>query len=121
VRGQVLAIKRQDFVASARALGAGRARILLRHILPNVLTPVIVAAALGVGHVILLEAGLSYLGIGVPQPEPSWGNLILDGTDAGLWWMSFFPGIAIVSTVMVVNVLGEALRHALEPRQTGAR
>lgn len=118
VRGQVLAIKGQDFVASAQALGAGRARILLRHVLPNVLTPVIVAAALGVGHVILLEAGLSYLGIGVPQPAPSWGNLILDGTEANLWWMYFFPGIAMVSTVMVVNVLGEALRHALEPRQT---
>ena len=121
VRGQVLAIKGQDFVASARALGAGRARILLRHVLPNVLTPVIVAAALGVGHVILLEAGLSYLGIGVQVPRPSWGNLILDGTEARLWWMSFFPGIAIVSTVMAVNVLGEALRHALEPRQSGAR
>jgi len=123
VRGQVLAIKGQDFVASARALGAGRTRILLRHILPNVLTPVIVAAALGVGHVILLEAGLSYLGIGVPQPQPSWGNIIQDGSDqiAHLWWISFFPGIAIVLTVMSVNVLGEALRHALEPRQTGAR
>jgi peptide/nickel transport system permease protein len=121
VRGQVLAIKGQDFIASARALGVGRARILLRHILPNVLTPVIVAAALGVGNVILLEAGLSYLGIGVPQPVPSWGNIIQDGSDAHLWWMAFFPGIAIVLTVMSVNVLGEALRHALEPRQSGAR
>jgi peptide/nickel transport system permease protein len=122
VRGQVLAIKGEDFVASARALGAGRARILLRHILPNVLTPVIVAAALGVGHVILLEAGLSYLGIGVQPPLPSWGNIIQDGSDqiAHLWWISFFPGIAIVLTVMAVNVIGEALRHALEPRQTGS-
>ncbi len=123
VRGQVLAMKRQDFVISARALGAGRARILLKHILPNVLTPVIVAAALGVGHVILLEAGLSYLGVGVRQPQPSWGNIIQDGSDqiAHLWWISFFPGLAIVMTVMAFNVLGDALRSALDPRQTLTR
>jgi peptide/nickel transport system permease protein len=122
VRGQVLAIKGEEFVVSARALGAGRARILLKHILPNILTPVIVAAALGVGHVILLEAGLSYLGIGVQQPEPSWGNIIQDGSDqiAGLWWISFFPGMAIVLTVMAFNVLGDALREALQPRHMGA-
>ncbi len=122
VRGQVLALKGQDFVASARALGAGRARILMNHILPNVLTPVIVAAALGVGHVILLEAGLSYLGVGVQQPQPSWGNIIQDGSDqiARLWWISFFPGVAIVVTVMAFNILGDELREALEPRQTGA-
>lgn len=119
VRGQVLAMKGQDFVASARALGAGRARILLNHILPNVLTPVIVAAALGVGHVILLEAGLSYLGVGVQQPQPSWGNIIQDGSDqiARLWWISFFPGVAIVLTVMAFNIFGDALREALDPRQ----
>jgi peptide/nickel transport system permease protein len=123
VRGQVLAMKGQDFVISARALGAGRARILLKHILPNVLTPVIVAAALGVGHVILLEAGLSYLGVGVRQPQPSWGNIIQDGSDqiAHLWWISFFPGLAIVMTVMAFNVLGDALRSALDPRQTLTR
>jgi peptide/nickel transport system permease protein len=123
VRGQVLAVKGQDFVISARALGAGRARILLKHILPNVLTPVIVAAALGVGHVILLEAGLSYLGVGVRQPQPSWGNIIQDGSDqiAHLWWISFFPGLAIVMTVMAFNVLGDALRSALDPRQTLTR
>lgn len=123
VRGQVLAMKGQDFVISARALGAGRARILLKHILPNVLSPVIVAAALGVGHVILLEAGLSYLGVGVRQPQPSWGNIIQDGSDqiAHLWWISFFPGLAIVMTVMAFNVLGDALRSALDPRQTLTR
>jgi peptide/nickel transport system permease protein len=123
VRGQVLAMKGQDFVISARALGAGRARILLKHILPNVLSPVIVAAALGVGHVILLEAGLSYLGVGVRQPQPSWGSIIQDGSDqiAHLWWISFFPGLAIVMTVMAFNVLGDALRSALDPRQTLTR
>jgi peptide/nickel transport system permease protein len=118
VRGQVLAMKGQEFVVSARALGAGRARILFRHVLPNVLTPVIVAAALGVGHVILLEAGLSYLGVGLQQPQPSWGNIIQDGSDqiTTLWWISFFPGMAIILTVMAFNVLGDALREALEPR-----
>ena len=121
VRGQVLAIKGEEFVVSARALGAGPARILLRHILPNVLTPVIVAAALGVGRVILLEAGLSFLGIGLPIPQPSWGNIIMDGTEftgsfASVWWIAFFPGMAILLTVMAFNVLGDALRDALEPR-----
>jgi peptide/nickel transport system permease protein len=118
VRGQVLAIKREEFVVSARALGAGRLRILLRHVLPNILTPIIVAATLGVGHIILLEAGLSYLGVGVQQPQPSWGNIIQDGSDqiATFWWISFFPGMAIVLTVMAFNALGDALREALEPR-----
>ena len=118
VRGQVLAIKGEEFVLSARALGAGGARILVRHILPNVLTPVIVAAALGVGRVILLEAGLSYLGVGLPIPEPSWGNIIEEGGGqfVQLWWMFFFPGMAIILTVMAFNVLGDALREALEPR-----
>jgi len=119
VRGQVLAMKGEEFVLSARALGAGRTRILLRHILPNVLTPIIVAAALGVGHVILLEAGLSYLGVGLDPPTPSWGNIIQDfnATEiATRWWIAFFPGMAIVLTVMAFNVLGDALREALEPR-----
>jgi peptide/nickel transport system permease protein len=121
VRGQVLAIKGEEFVVSARALGASRARILLKHILPNILTPVIVAASLGVGHVILLEAGLSYLGIGVQPPDPSWGSIIQDGSDqiASQWWISFFPGMAIVLTVMAFNVLGDALREALQPRHMG--
>lgn len=124
VRGQVLAMKGEEFVVSARALGAGSARILLRHILPNVLTPVIVAAALGVGRVILLEAGLSYLGVGLEPAEPSWGHILQDGTEqiyriASIWWISFFPGMALVLTVMAFNSLGDALREALEPR--GAR
>ena len=122
VRGQVLAIKGEEFVVSARALGASRARILLKHILPNILTPVIIAASLGVGHVILLEAGLSYLGIGVQPPDPSWGSIIQDGSDqitSGAWWISFFPGMAIVLTVMAFNVLGDALREALQQRHMG--
>ena len=123
VRGQVLALKGQDFVVSARALGATRARIVFRHILPNVITPVIVAAALGVGHVIVLEAGLSYLGIGVRQPVPSWGNMIQDGSDqiAAHWWISAFPGLAIVLTVMAFNVLADALLSTLRPRPAETR
>ncbi len=119
VRGQVLALTRQDFVASARALGATKFRILMRHILPNVVTPVVVAATLGIGHVIVLEAGLSWLGIGVRQPAPSWGNMIQDGSDqiAAHWWISLFPGLAIVMTVMAFNVLGDALLRALSPRR----
>lgn len=119
VRGQVLALRERDFVASARALGATRARILVRHILPNVVSPIVVAATLGIGHVIVLEAGLSWLGIGVRQPTASWGNMIQDGSDqlARAWWVSLFPGLAIVLTVMAFNVFGDALLRALSPRQ----
>lgn len=123
VRGQVLALKRQDFVASARALGATRMRILVRHILPNVVTPVVVAATLGLGHIIVLEAGLSWLGIGLPIPTPSWGNMIQEGSDQMVthWWISLFPGLAIVLTVMAFNVLGDGLLRALSPRQLNRR
>jgi peptide/nickel transport system permease protein len=118
VRGQVLALKHAEFVMAARALGASRRRILLRHLLPNLVSPIAVAATLGVAHVIVLEAGLSYLGIGVPQPQASWGNIIQDGADqvAALWWMSLFPGLFMVLTVMTLNILGEALRDAYERR-----
>lgn len=117
VRGQVLGLRNQDFIASARALGATRWRIFTRHILPNIVTPVVVAATLGIGHVIVLEAGLSWLGIGVRPPTASWGNMIQDGSDqiASHWWISLFPGLAIVLTVMAFNVLGEALLKALSP------
>ena len=123
VRGQVLATRGQDFVHAARALGGTPVRLLGRHILPNVLSPVIVAATLGVGNVIILEAGLSFLGIGVPQPGASWGNIILDGFDylSTAWWVTLFPGIAIVLTVMACNIVGDALRDALDPRQVDGR
>lgn len=119
VRAEVLSVVSRDHIVAARALGASDARLLLSHVLPNVLSPVIVAAALGVGNVILLEAGLSYLGAGVKVPQPSWGNIISDGRPdpAGLWWMSVFPGLALVGTVLACNVLGDALRDALDPRQ----
>jgi peptide/nickel transport system permease protein len=119
VRAEVLSVASRDHIAAARALGASDGRLLLAHILPNVLSPVIVASALGVGNVIILEAGLSYLGAGVQQPQPSWGNIINDGRGdvAALWWMSLFPGLAVVGTVLACNLLGDALRDALDPRQ----
>lgn len=118
VRGQVLALKHAEFVTAAQALGASKRRILVRHLLPNLVSPIVVAATLGVAHVIVLEAGLSYLGIGVPQPLASWGNIIQDGSDqiAALWWMSLFPGLMMVLTVMTLNILGEALRDVYETR-----
>jgi peptide/nickel transport system permease protein len=118
VRGQVLALKHAEFVTAAQALGATRGRILVRHLLPNLISPIVVAATVGVAHVIVLEAGLSYLGIGVPQPLASWGNIIQDGADqvAALWWMSLFPGLFMVLTVMTLNVLGESLRDAYDRR-----
>jgi len=118
VRGQVLALKHAEFVTAARALGASRRRILARHLLPNLVSPIAVAATIGVGHVIVLEAGLSFLGIGVPQPLASWGNIIQDGADqvATLWWLSLFPGLFMVLTVMTLNILAEALRDFYERR-----
>ena len=118
VRGQVLALKHAEFVTAAQALGASRRRILWRHLLPNLVSPIVVASTLGVAHVIVLEAGLSYLGIGVPVPLASWGNIIQDGADqpATLWWMSLFPGLFMVLTVMTLNILGEALRDTYERR-----
>lgn len=118
VRAEVRVIRQLDYVHSARALGAGWRRVLARHILPNVAPTIIVAGTLGLGHVIALEAGLSYLGLGVQPPAASWGNIIQDGTDqlVTLWWVSFFPGLFLVATVLACNSLGEALRAALDPR-----
>jgi peptide/nickel transport system permease protein len=122
VRAQVMALKTEELVVAARALGARHRRILWRHILPGVTSTVVVAATLGIGNVIILEAGLSFLGVGVQPPTASWGNMIADGSSsvAGLWWMSLFPGLAIVLTVMAFNVIGDALRDALDPREIQA-
>lgn len=119
VRAHTMTARHLEYVESARALGAGGVRVLLRHILPNVATPVIVTATLAVGNVIALEAGLSYLGVGAREPTPSWGSIFLDGVDffAGNWWVVLFPGVAIVVTVLAFNVLGDALRDVLDPRQ----
>lgn len=118
VRAEVLSVSRREHIAAARALGGSDWRILSRHVLPNALAPVLVAVALGVGGLIALEGGLSYLGVGVRPPHASWGNIIQDGSMnvSGLWWMSLFPGLAIAVTVLACNVVGEALRAAVDPR-----
>lgn len=119
VRAEVLRIKNEPFVQAAQALGAKPARIVRRHLLPNTAGPLLVAATLGVGNVILLEAGLSFLGIGgVRPPTPSWGRMIFEGKSvlATAPWTSIFPGVAIVVTVLAVNLIGEALRDHLDPK-----
>ena len=119
VRVEVLAVMQREYVLAARALGTPGRRIIWRHVLPNVLTPVLVAATLGVGNVIILEAGLSYLGIGARAPTASWGSIFFDGSDAfqATWWIALFPGLAIIVTVLAFNTFGAALRDALDPHQ----
>jgi peptide/nickel transport system permease protein len=119
VRAEVLSLKERDMVAAARALGARDLSIVRRHVLPNVMTPVIVAATLGVAGVIINEAALSYLGIGIPDPTPSLGNIIREGTPylATAWWVALFPGIALVITALAYNLAGDGLRDAMDPRQ----
>lgn len=119
VRAQVLAIRSLDYVKAAEALGAGSRRIILRHLIPNTLTVIVIAATLRIGGIILTEASLSYLGLGVPPPTPSWGQMVFEGREALIdaWWLSTFPGIAIAVTVIGFNLLGDALREAFEPRR----
>ncbi|MFQ5750702.1 MAG: ABC transporter permease [bacterium] len=118
VRAEVLSLKERDFILAAKGLGLSHTRILIRHIIPNCLSPVIVAATLKVGEVILLESALSFLGIGVQPPTPSWGNIINDGREALLraWWVATFPGLFIVTAVMSFNLIGDGLRECLNPR-----
>ena len=117
VHGEVRSLAARPFVEGAVAVGARRLRILARHILPNALTPVIVAAALGVGNAIVLEAGLSYLGLGVQPPTPSWGNMITSGSDTlvNAPWVAIAPGVALVVVVVACTLLGDALRDVLDP------
>lgn len=118
VRGEVLSIRERDFVARARVAGASRARIMARHILPNVTNTIIVLATLQVGSVIILEAALSFLGLGIPRPTPAWGIMVADGRQliVSAWWISFFPGLAITLTVFSLNLLGDWLRDRLDPK-----
>jgi peptide/nickel transport system permease protein len=117
VHGEVRALAVRPFVESAVALGVKGPRVLVRHILPNALTPVIVAAALGIGNAIMLEAGLSFLGLGVQPPTPSWGNLIASGRDTlvNAPWVATAPGVALVLVVVGATLLGDALRDRLDP------
>ena len=118
VRGEVLSLREREFIQAGRALGFSGTRIVLRHIVPNTMAPVIVAATLGIGDTIVLEAGLSFLGLGVQPPTPSWGTMVADGRDNLLvaWWISTFPGLAIVLVVLSFNLAGDGLRDALDPR-----
>lgn len=118
VRGEVLSLREREFILAARALGYRSPRILFRHIIPNVLAPVIVAATLNIGSTIMIEASLSFLGLGVQPPMASWGSMINDGREAltSAWWIATFPGLAVLITVICFNLVGDGLRDALDPR-----
>jgi peptide/nickel transport system permease protein len=118
VRGQVLALMTLDFIAQARIAGAGAWRIISRHLLPNTLNTLVVLMTLQVGYVIILEASLSFLGAGIPPPTPAWGSMIAEGREfvTSAWWVSFFPGLAILLVVLAFNVLGDWLRDTLDPK-----
>jgi peptide/nickel transport system permease protein len=120
VRAEVLRLREEGYVRAAEALGARRRHVILRHLLPNTMGPLLVTATLGVGDVILLEAGLSFLGLGVQPPTPSWGSMVLDSKEVlvSAPWASIFPGLAIVLTVLSANLFGDALRDAVDPRST---
>jgi peptide/nickel transport system permease protein len=121
VRGQFLSLREQDFVTAAECIGAPRVQIIFRHILPNAVGPIIVASTFGVASAILLEAGLSFLGLGVQIPTPSWGNMLRDAQQSleileSMPWMWVPPGLMIVLAVLSVNFIGDGLRDALDPR-----
>jgi peptide/nickel transport system permease protein len=118
VRGETLAIKERDFIARARVAGASHIRIMVRYIFPNVVNSLVVLATLQVGYVILLESTLSFLGAGLPRPTPAWGLMIADGREliVTAWWVSMFPGLAIMLTVLSLNLLGDWLRDHLDPK-----
>ncbi len=121
-RAELLSLKRREFALAARAMGQHPLAILWRHLLPNALTPVLLQAALLIGNLILIEASLSFLGLGIQPPTPSWGNLIAEGQDVLVqsWWIATFPGAALAVTVIAFNLLADGLRDALDPRQAGA-
>ncbi len=118
VRAEFLTLIKRDFVMAARAQGARDFRIIFSHILPNAMGPILVTATLGVAGAILTESALSFLGIGVQPPTPSWGNILTEGKDAieVAWWLSLYPGLAILVTVLGYNLLGEGIRDAMDPR-----
>ncbi len=122
VRAEVLSLRQRDFVVAARALGADTGRVIFRHVLPNAAAPIIVSAALGVGNVLLLEASLSFLGIGIKPPGASWGNMIADGATSIYTapWATLFPGLAISLVVMSLNAVADGVRDALDPREEPA-
>ncbi|HEX5539282.1 MAG TPA: ABC transporter permease [Methylophilaceae bacterium] len=120
VRAEFLSLHGREFVLASRTLGARDHRLIFKHLLPNSLTPVIVSSVLGVASAVLVESGLSFLGLGVQAPQASWGNILTDGKEyiQFAWWLSLFPGLAILITVLGYNLLGEGLRDALDPRSS---
>jgi len=118
VRAEVLTLRTREFVAAAKALGGKGSRVVFRHLLPNVLTPVIVIATLEVARMIILESALSFLGLGVQPPTPTWGGMLADGRAylSTAWWLATFPGLSIMLTVLGINLLGDWLRDVLDPR-----
>ncbi len=123
VRAEFLSLNSREFVQASRTLGAKDARLIFMHLLPNSLTPIIVSSVLGIAGAVLMESGLSFLGLGVQAPQASWGNILTDGKDyiQFAWWLSLFPGLAILITVLGYNLLGEGLRDALDPRSSNAK
>lgn len=123
VRAEFLSLNEREFVTASRTLGAKDTRLIFIHLLPNSLTPIIVSAVLGVAGAVLMESGLSFLGLGVQAPQASWGNILTDGKEyiQFAWWLSLFPGLAILITVLGYNLLGEGLRDALDPRSGSSK
>ncbi|QER41521.1 ABC transporter permease [Thermodesulfobacterium sp. TA1] len=119
VRAEILSLKERDFVLIAKTYGASTLRILFRHLIPNAFPPILVSASLGLGQAILIESALSFLGIGVQPPIPSWGNMLIEGKETleVAWWLSFFPGMAILITVLAFTILGETLQEVLNPKR----
>ncbi len=120
VRAEFLSLRNREFVLAAQALGAKDTRLIFRHLLPNSLTPIIVSSILGIASAVLVESGLSFLGLGVQAPQASWGNILTDGKEyiQFAWWLSLFPGLAILITVLGYNLLGDGLRDAYNPRSS---
>jgi peptide/nickel transport system permease protein len=118
VRGDVLVTRESVFVDAARVLGARSYRVVLRHVLPNVSASIVVIGSVMVANMIIFEASLSFLGLGVPPPTPTWGRMVFEGVQYvdSAWWLSFFPGLAIVLTVLAINLVGDWLRDVLDPR-----
>lgn len=118
VRAEFMSLHGREFVLASQTLGARDGRLIFKHLLPNSLTPIIVSSVLGVASAVLIESGLSFLGLGVQAPQASWGNILTDGKEyiEFAWWLSLFPGLAILITVLGYNLLGEGLRDALDPR-----
>ena len=118
IRAEVMSVKKTAYVDAARLIGLGRARIIIRHILPNIMGPVFVYMTFGISGAILTESGLSFLGLGVQPPYPSWGNILTAGKDyiSTAWWLVLFPGIAIFMAVFSCNIMGEGLRDRFNPR-----